>query len=138
MWDFRAWRFPPEGALAMMLWLAFLAVGTVAGLARRTWRPMALGLLAALCFNLLFHLSFQLRGSLTIYTGHVNFLVFALGAGLAHWVGGNRWGRIAYVASVLVLAGLVAVNNVPVVVGFVTGFDTPDTSCPAPCSDDMP
>ena len=34
------------------------------------------------------HMHYQFRGSLFIYAGHLHFLVFALGAGLAPWARG--------------------------------------------------
>jgi hypothetical protein len=99
---------------------------------------MALGLLATLVVNILFHLEFQYRGSVTIYAAHTHFLVFALGTGLARPVARHPGLRVAYVGSVLALAALVAADNVPAVMEFAAAFDVPDTSCPAPCSDGLP
>ena len=128
----------PPGQLAAAAWLAFLAVGTVAGLAHRGYRPIVVTLLATLALNVAFHLDFQFRGSVYIYAAHTHFLVFAVAAGLAPWLAGRRRASAAYVASVLALAGLLAAVNVPSAAEFTTRFDVPDTTCPAPCNDGLP
>jgi hypothetical protein len=135
MRDFREYAFPFPGQIAAPLWLVFCAVGTVAGFCHRGYRIIALGLAAALAFNLLFHLDFQFRGSLYIYTAHVHFLVFALAAGLAPWLTVARWPGKSYVAVVLLLAVLVGADNLPIARTFVTDFVNVIPSCAPPCAD---
>lgn len=138
MIDFRDWSFPPGGWLAAAAWLGFLVTGTVAGLAHPAYRTVAAATGLALAFNIAFHLGFQFRGSVYIYTGHTHFLVLALSAGLAPWLAARRGARIAYTAAVLLLAAGIAAVNIPAVIDFTTRFDVPDTRCPAPCADGMP
>lgn len=138
MRDFRQWAFALPGSIAAPAWLAFWMVGTVAGLRHHRYRWIALGLLAATAFNLLFHTHFQFRGSLFIYAAHLHFTIFALGAGLAPWLAGqSRRLRGAYVCVVLALAALIGANNLPIAAQFVSGFDQVDTPCPAPCADGL-
>jgi hypothetical protein len=138
MRDFRQWTYALTGSVAALGWLAFWVVGTVAGLRHHRYRWIALGLLAATVFNLLFHMHFQFRGSLFIYAAHLHFTIFALGAGLAPWLAGrSRRQRGNYVCVVLALAALVGANNLPIAAGFVSGFDHVDTPCPAPCADGL-
>jgi len=136
MLDFRAWTFaPPLGALAAWTWLVFLCVGTVGGLLHPGYRPIALPILAALLANMLFHLDYQFRGSLFLYAAHTHFLVFALAAGLAPWLGPTRQRlRIAYIGAVVALTLLMGALNLRMAADFSTRFDVPDTSCPAPCA----
>lgn len=135
MRDFRQWSFTLPGSIAAPAWLVFWVVGAVAGLRHRGYRWIALGLLAATAFNVLFHTHYQFRGSLFIYAAHLHFTIFALGAGLAPWLAGrSRRLRGAYIGVVLVLATLTGANNLPVAAHFVRGFDRVDTPCPAPCA----
>jgi hypothetical protein len=135
MLDFREWSFGPAGTLAAWGWMAFLAVGTAAGLAHPGYRPIALAILVALLVNLVFHLRFQFRGSLYLYAAHLHFVTFALAAGLAPWLAGRAAVlRGGYVAAVLALAVLFGVMNLSMAVDFVGRFDIPDTPCPAPCT----
>jgi len=135
MLDFRDWAFAPPGELAAWAWLAFLAAGAAGGLLHPGYRPIALPILAALAFNVVFHLDYQYRGSLYIYAAHTHVLVFALAAGLAAWLGPARPRlRLGYVGAVLALAALMGVVNLRMAADFSTRFDIPDTPCPAPCA----
>jgi hypothetical protein len=135
MLDFREWRFAMLGHVAAWMWLAFLTTGIAGGLLHAGYRSIALPLAAALAANIVFHLDYQFRGSLYIYAAHSHFLVFALAAGLAPWVGPSRPRlRLAYVGAVLGLALLVGATNLLAAADFSTRFDVPDTPCPAPCA----
>jgi hypothetical protein len=134
MLDFRDWSFSPLGTVAVVGWLLFLAVGTVAGLAHPEYRRIALPIAVALLANIVFHLDFQYRGSLYIYAAHTHFLVFALAAGAAPWLATMPRLRLPYAAVVLALTVLTAIVNLQMAADFSTRFDVPDTSCPAPCS----
>ena len=133
MRDFRDWSFTATGAATVAIWLIFAGWGAVCALCNRRYRPIAIGIVLALVFNLLFHCRFQFRGSIYLYAGHVYFLVFALAAGSALVVRGNGVMRLAYLALVTLLVALFGLNNVPMAEEFVTAFDRPDTLCPAPC-----
>jgi hypothetical protein len=135
MRDFRDWSFGPVGAVTAPLWLVFCAVGTVAGLAHPRYRPLAAGLGVALVGNLVFHLGFQFRGSLYLYAAHMHFLVFALGAGLAPWMALRTLAGKLYLTCVLMLALLVAANNLPIARTFVADFDAVHLDCASPCAD---
>ncbi len=133
MLDYRHWSFPAPGALVVAAWLALVAVGTVAGLAHPTYRASAFAISLTLLFNIVFHLGFQFRGSLYIYTGHTHFLVFALASGVAPWLAGRRHARTAFVIAIVALSASVATVNLPAAAEFATRFDVPNTQCPAPC-----
>lgn len=135
MRDFREYAFSLPGEIAAPAWLVFCAVGTLAGFWHRRYRIIASGVAAALVLNLLFHLEFQFRGSLYIYSAHMHFLIFALGAGLAPWLSAGRPAGKAYIVVVLLLAAFVGANNLPIAVAFVTDFDAVNPSCVAPCAD---
>jgi hypothetical protein len=135
MRDFRGWRFSPVGAVAIWVWLAFLATGAVGALTHPRTRWLAAGMATALVLNILFHLDFQFRGSLYIYASHMHFLVFALACGLAPWVREMRVVRWGYVGVVLVVAGLIAADNLPIVDTFTRTFDHVVIDCPAPCTE---
>lgn len=136
MIDFREWKFSSIGQVAVIFWLFFLGAGVIGSFINPGARPLALGLIAALLFNLLFHLKFQYRGSLFIYAAHMHFLVFALGSGLAVWCG--RWSRLkhAFLAATMIVTSLMAANNYPMVRVFVEKFHDVSklTPCPAPCT----
>src|SRR3954470_17709959 len=117
------------GWIAAPLWLLFWAVGAVAALMHRQYRLIAGAIAVALCFNLLFHLKFQFRGSLYLYAAHMHFLVFALGAGLAPWLTIRSAAGKTYAGAVLALALLLAVNNLPIALSFASDFDTVQMSC---------
>jgi len=135
MRDFRSWDFTGAGVIAAPLWLAFLVSGTVGAACHPRYRWLALGLVLALIGNVILHLDFQFRGSLFIYTGHVHFLVLGLAAGLApHLAARSLIGR-SYAGCVLLLALLIAANNLPIVFGFTGDFQTVQTPCPKPCFD---
>ncbi len=135
MRDFRGWRFSPAGVVAMPVWLAFLATGTVGALAHPRTRWLAIGMVVALVLNIVFHLDFQFRGSLYIYGSHMHFLVFGLAAGLAPWVREMGVARWLYVGVVVALAVLVAADNLPIVEAFTRAFDKVEINCPAPCTE---
>jgi hypothetical protein len=135
MRDFREYTFPIAGQIAAPCWLAFCAIGTLAGLCHRQYRVIASGLTVALVCNILFHLDFQFRGSLYLYSAHINFLIFALGAGLAPWLTVTRTSGKIYTAAVLLLALLIGADNLPIASTFVTDFDTVHVDCVAPCTD---
>lgn len=130
MLDFRSWRFGTAGAIAMPLWLAFLATGTIGAIAHPRTRWLALGLLAALLFNIAFHLDFQFRGSLYLYAAHTHVLVFLLATGLAPWVRDRPAARWAYIAFVLALAALTAATNLPIADDFTRRFDISSPAAP--------
>lgn len=123
MRDFRDYALSPVGQAAMPLWLAFWTVGALAALRHPRYRWPALGLFAAVAFNVLLHMDFQNRGSLYLYAAHLHFPIFALGAGLALYLGPSARTRGAYVAAVLLLAGLVGADNLSKVAGFAANFD---------------
>lgn len=135
MIDFRDWRFSSIGQIAMVLWLIFLCVGVLGSFINPGSRPLAIGLILALLFNLLFHLKYQYRGSLFLYAAHMHFLVFALGSGLGVWSG--PWSRLkkAFIAAAFVVTAVIASNNYPIAQKFVKYFDdiSKVTTCPAPC-----
>ncbi len=135
MRDFRDYAFSPIGAIAAPFWVVFCAVGTVAGLMHRRYRVIAAGVAIALVCNLVFHLRFQFRGSLYLYTAHMHFLVFVLACGLAPWLTWARRSGKAYVTMVLLLALLVGADNLPIVRDFARSFDKVEFSCQAPCTD---
>ncbi len=138
MIDFREWSFPGPGAFVAAAWLVVLGVGACASLAHPTYRATAIAISVSLLLNIWFHLGFQFRGSVYIYTAHTHFLAFALASGSAVWVGGRKKARLAYVAAVVALTAAVAAINLPMAVGFAGLFDSPDTHCPAPCADGLP
>lgn len=133
MRDFRDWSFTSGGFGAMALWLLFLLVGTVCSFLNREYRTLAAGLVVALIFNILLHLTFQFRGSVFLYAAHAHFLVFALGSGTAVLVANRPRLRILYVSVLILTTALVAINNIPVAAEFSAGFDKPNTACKAPC-----
>jgi hypothetical protein len=133
MRDFREWNFPLLGAIAAPLWLLFLAAGTIGAFMHRRYRIIALGLAAALAFNLVLHLDFQFRGSLYLYTSHAHFLVLGLAAGLAPHLSVARPAGRAYAAAVLLLTLLLAANNLPIAAAFTSDFDVVNMPCPKPC-----
>jgi hypothetical protein len=135
MRDFRGWRFSGIGTAAVWCWLAFLVSGTVGALTHPRTRWLTAGMAAALLLNILFHLDFQFRGSLYIYASHMDFLVFALAAGVAPWIRETRLPRLLYVGVVLVLAVLIAADNLPIAEAFTRAFDKVDINCPAPCTE---
>jgi hypothetical protein len=135
MRDFRGWRFSPVGEVAIWVWLAFLATGAIGALTHPRTRWLAGGMATALVLNILFHLDFQFRGSVYIYASHMHFLVFALACGLAPWVRDMRLVRWTYVGLVLVVGGLIAADNLPIVDAFTRSFDHVVIDCPAPCTE---
>jgi hypothetical protein len=135
MRDFRGWRFSAIGAVAMPLWLLFLATGAAGAFVNPRTRWLASGIAVALVLNILFHLDFQFRGSLYIYGSHMHFLVFALAVGLAPLVRGMRVARWAYVGVVVLLVVLIGGNNLPIVDEFTLAFDHVQIDCPAPCTE---
>ena len=137
MRDFRDYAFPIPGQIAAPLWLVFCAIGTLAGLFHRRYRVIAIGLAAALAFNLLFHLYFQFRGSLYLYAAHMHFLIFALAAGLAPWLSAAKISGKAYIAVVLLLTLLVGADNLSIASVFVSDFDNANTTCAPPCADKL-
>ncbi|SUS04147.1 conserved membrane hypothetical protein [uncultured Defluviicoccus sp.] len=132
MIDFRDWLFPSYGGMFVAFWLVFLIVGTIAGIADAVYRPIAIAMLAALLWNVVFHMSFQYRGSLYIYAAHTHFLTFGLACGLARHLN-NKLTRTTYVSAVLAMAIAIASVNIPLAIDFASRFDVPDTQCPAPC-----
>jgi hypothetical protein len=123
MRDFRDYALSPLGRIAMPLWLAFWTVGAVAALRHPRYRWLALGLCAAIVFNLLVSMDFQNRDSVYLYSSHLHFLIFALGAGLALYTGSSLRTRALYIAVVLLLAGLIGGDNLPLVAEFAGDFD---------------
>ena len=123
MRDFRNIIFSPVGQLAMPLWLGFWMVGAVAAACHKRYRWIALGLLCSIIFNLIVAMDFQFRGSVYIYASHLHFPIFALGAGLAPWLGRTARARWAYVAAVFLLAVIIGCNNLPLLADFTRDFD---------------
>ncbi len=123
MRDFRDYVLSPVGQVALPLWLGFWTLGAIAALRHPHYRWPALGLFAAIAFNVLLHMDFQNRGSLYLYSAHLHFPIFALGAGLALFLGPSARVRGAYVAAVLLLAGLIGADNLGRVVSFAVDFD---------------
>ncbi len=133
MWDFRDPEFPGLALPATALWHLFWLAGITAFLANPRTRWLGAGLVAALLANIVLHLDFQFRGSLFLYAGHVNFLVFALGCGLAPLV--RRWAvaRVGYVVVVMGLTVLVGSVSLDRAARIATGFDEVRVDCVAPC-----
>ncbi len=132
MIDFRDWLFPSYGGMFVAFWLVFLIVGTIAGIAEAVYRPIAVAMLVALLWNIVFHMNFQYRGSLYIYAAHTHFLTFGLACGLARHLD-KKLTWTTYVSAVLAMAIAIASVNIPVAIDFASRFDVPDTQCPAPC-----
>jgi len=134
MRDFREWSFAPIGSVAVWLWLLFFCVGAVAAAWHRSYRRIALGLGLAIAFNVIFHMFFQYRGSLFLYTSHLHFLIFAVGAGVAPWLAKRAlWMRSLYCGVALLLLVLVGANNIPKAIQFVSDFDNITAPCSLPC-----
>ncbi len=123
MRDFRDYVMSPIGRIAMPLWLGFWAIGAAASFSHRRYRWPALALAAAILFNILLHMDFQNRGSLYLYSAHLHFPIFALGVGLALFLGRSAKARGVYIAAVLLLAGLVGADNLGKAAGFAADFD---------------
>jgi hypothetical protein len=133
MWDFRAPLFAGLSGPAAVLWHGFWVAGAVAFLANRRTRWLGAGLAAALLANIVLHIDFQFRGSLFLYAGHVNFLVFALGCGLAPLVPRQGAARVAYLGTVMALVVLVGGVSLDRAAELAVGFDTVKVDCLAPC-----
>jgi hypothetical protein len=114
MRDFRAWSFDSIGAIAAPLWLTFWVVGAVAALTHRQYRLVATGMAVALAMH---------------------FLIFALGAGLAPWLSVRSLAGKVYAGAVVLLALMIAANNLPIARNFVTDFDAVSLSCAPPCTE---
>ena len=78
MLDFRDFRMTIIGLAAMLLWLALLAIGFLAGLRDRTNRTLFLSAAGAVLLNLLMHISVQYRGSVYIYAAHLHVPIFMM------------------------------------------------------------
>jgi hypothetical protein len=133
MWDFRAPVFPGLSGVAAVLWHGFWLAGAVGFLANRRTRWLGAGLVAALLANIVLHIDFQFRGSLFLYAGHVNFLVFALGCGLAPLVPREGAMRVAYLGAAMTLVVLVGGVSLDRAARLAVGFDTVRVDCIAPC-----
>lgn len=135
MWDFRTPFFPPLAAAAMLLWHLFWLAGAVAAFANRRTRWLAVGLAATLAANFVFHLDFQFRGSVYLYSPHTHFLVFALGAGLAPMLRPGSVAQRVYLAVALVLVVLVGSVTIDRAGLLATSFDDVSVQCDAPCEE---
>ena len=93
MLDFREFSMTAAGFIALGLWIALLAMALVgASRANGPIRWLFGALIVTVIYNLLFHMHYQFRGSIFLYTGHVNFAVFAFcsaAALLANEIGGR-------------------------------------------------
>ena len=135
MLGFRAPDFTLRSLVATVLWHGFWLVGTVAMLAQPALRWLAAGLAGVLVFNVLFHLDFQFRGSLFLYSAHVNLALFLLGCGLAPLLRPGSVAARAYLAVVVVLVLLVGSISLNRAVTMAESFDQVRAECPAPCHD---
>lgn len=135
MLDFRTPSFSPLSAVAMLLWHLFWLAGAVAAFANRRTRWLAVGLAATLAVNFVFHLDFQFRGSLYLYSPHTHFLVFALGAGLATMLRPGSVAQRIYLAVALVLVVLVGSVTLDRAGQLATSFDDVAVQCDAPCKE---
>ncbi len=133
MWDFRAPAFPPLAAVAALLWHLFWLAGAVAAFINPRTRWLAAGLAAMLLFNLVFHIDFQFRGSVYLYSPHTHFLLFALGAGLAPLLRPGSMVRRLYLAVALGLVVLVGSVTFDRAALLATSFDELAPHCDAPC-----
>jgi hypothetical protein len=135
MLGFRAPEFTWRSLSATVLWHGFWAVGAVAMLMQRRLRWLAAGLVAVLVLNVIFHLDFQFRGSLFLYSAHVNLALFLLGCGAAPLLRpGSRAARayLAVVVALVVLVGMVSLDRAATI---AVSFDKVQTRCAAPCQD---
>lgn len=113
MLDFRGFSVSPMVLATSCVWCGFLLFNGLMGLRRSgPQRVLTLALLAAVAFNLLFHLDYQLRGSVFIYAAHLHFPIFALSLGAAPWVRQQGQAvRLGYAALFLLMAGVAWANN---------------------------
>lgn len=124
MLDFRAFDYPPRGAIAAAAWLAFWVGGAILALGSRERRTTALVMAACIVFNLVLHLDYQFRGSLFVYANHLHFAVMGLGLGAAR-LAGRLPGplRLAVTGTLAFLVVLVAENNIARMLEFVAEFE---------------
>lgn len=135
MLDFRAPRFGAMAELAFVAWHLFWLAGAAAMVWHRRTRWLGLGMAAMLAANVVFHLDFQFRGSVYLYAAHTQFLMFALGAGLAPLLRPGTAAARLYLGAVLLLVALVGSVTLERAQAFVTGFDVVKADCPAPCTE---
>lgn len=135
MLAFRAPDFTLRSWTATGLWHGFWLVGLAAMLAQRRLRWLAGGLVAVLVFNILFHLDFQFRGSLFLYSAHVNLALFLLGCGAAPLLRPGSVAARAYLAVVVGLVGMVGMVSLDRAATMAVSFDAVRALCPAPCQD---
>lgn len=128
MWDFRELIYTRLGWATVGVWLGLLGAGIWMWLRRPGWRMIGLLLLASFSFNVLMHTSFQFRNSIYIYAGHSYVPLFLLAAGAV--VGVRGW---KLPAAICLLAAMMAMVNFPPALQLVTGFDSVNVSCTAPC-----
>ena len=112
MLDFREWRYGGLAGAAVLAWLAWLLANVGIGLRSAQARSVWLPLLVVVALNLLFHLSFQFRGSVYIYAAHLHFPIFALSLAAAPLVAQRSRGvRLGYCGALCSLALAAAVAN---------------------------
>lgn len=124
MHDFRGFYTSPTGVVAFVLWFLLLVVSIVLGLWQKEIRPLVFALLAVTLFNVFFHLSYQYRGSIYLYSAHSHFPIFATLIGSAFYFNhkGKHW-RLAFNSYILLLTLLIGTINVNRAADFVTYFD---------------
>jgi hypothetical protein len=128
MRDFRAFDVSWLATIGICLWIGLIGAAAYAGLVDSEKRKIAVGLLVAILFNLVLHLSVQFRGSLFIYTPHIWPVIVGLVAvGVASGQDSDarvRWAvRSALIAVLLTTAPL----NLTRALEAVTLFDHPQS-----------
>ncbi len=125
MLDFRDFNMTPPGLVALALW-AFLSVMGIIGALRSKgpirWLYAALSV--AIVFNLMLHGKYQFRGAIFLYSGHINFAIFAFSGAAAHFA--NEFGERVRSLFRVGLAALIistAAANVPRANELATAFD---------------
>jgi len=124
MHDFRGWYKSTSGSLAFILWITLLITSITVGLWQKEIRPLILSLLVVTLFNVFFHLSYQYRGSIYLYSAHSHFPIFAMLLGSAYFFSRKNisW-RIVFNSYILLLTLLIGIINVDRAFNFVTLFD---------------
>jgi hypothetical protein len=113
MLDFRSYSFSLPVFCAAIVWLLFWVANLIFGISLFSSHKLLLPLVVAIVVNLVFHLGYQFRGSIYIYTAHLQFPIFAVSLAASPWVRQQCWRwRTGYTAIFLVLAVLAFSNNV--------------------------
>lgn len=131
MLDFRDWRMSTLGNLGALAWSCIIMFGLGSAFLHRD--KIAISMIIAISLNLIFHLFYQYRGSVFIYSGHLHFLV--LGVSLSFLGKLNSKSSKNFVTALLTVTAMaMMVNNASVLHDFAEKFSPANTSCPAPCN----